>query len=256
MGTSASIRIRYIRASCVWIEWDGAYILTDPWFAPRMRGLPVFVKPCVRPGALPPLDLVLASHFHPDHFDRRAMRELRHEVARLVVPPPPPGALDGVRTARIAVLGDGSVFEDAEFTIRAIRVLHSGFELGYLIERRGQSVFFGGDARYTEVFARIGAAHRVDIALLPCGGTEIAGRRIVMNPLDCVQAAIDLRCRSLVPIHEGGEWMSVPPFSRHPGRAAHVADFAARAGAPFRTVVIRPGEAREFGAGGLPVEGA
>lgn len=256
MTAHAPIRIRYVRASCVWIEWGGAHILTDPWFAPRMRGLPVFVRPCVRPGELPPLDLVLASHYHPDHFDRRAMRELRHEVARLVVPPPPPGVFDGVRANRIDLLGDGSVFEDGEFTIRAFRVLHSGFELGYLIERLGQSVFFGGDARYTDVFARIGAVHRVDIALLPCGGTEIVGRRIVMNPLDCVQAALDLRCRSLVPIHEGGEWMSVPPLSRHPGRAAHVADFATRLDAPFRTVVIRPGEVRGFGADGPPREDA
>lgn len=256
MTASAPIRIRYIRASCVWIEWGGAHILTDPWFAPRMRGLPVFVRPCVRAADLPPLDLVITSHYHPDHFDRRALRELRREPARLVVPLPPLGALNGVNAGRVGLLDDGGVFEDEEFRVRAFRVRHSGFELGYLIERRGQSVFFGGDARYTDVFARIGAAHRVDIALLPCGGTEIVGRRIVMDPLDCVQAALDLRCRSLVPIHEGGEWMSVPPLSRHPGRAARVAEFAARARAPFRVAVIRPGESRAFGPDGLPVEDA
>jgi len=237
---NAVLRICYLRASMLLLDWDGLFILTDPWFAGHMRGLPVFVKPATAPQNLPPLDLVLVSHFHPDHFDRRALRKLV-TPARLLIGPP------GLRrrgrklpAERMVELNDGGVLEDADFTVRAFAVEHSGYENAYLIERGEVSCLFAGDAKYTAVFKKISERHHPLVALLPVGGTEVFGRSIVMDPADARRAAFDLGARVVVPIHHGGEWMSVPPLSRHPGRAEKLRELAQNE--PFAIAALRPGE--------------
>ena len=63
-------------------------ILTDSNFLHRGeraylgRGLwsKRLTEPAMPPGGLPALDLVLLSHLHGDHFDRRASRELDHNL--------------------------------------------------------------------------------------------------------------------------------------------------------------------------------
>jgi L-ascorbate metabolism protein UlaG (beta-lactamase superfamily) len=235
-----TMNVRYLRASMTLLDWRGRRVLTDPWFARRMRGLPVFVRPALTPEELPRLDLVLVSHFHPDHFDRAALGRLAVPPRAIVGPPGLRERCRGVAAEQIVELGDGEQTDAGGFHIRAFAVEHSGYENAYLFAADGFPVFFGGDARYTEVFAAIGCEHRPVVALLPVGGTEVLGRRIVMSPSDAVCAAIDLGAKVLVPIHQGGEWMSVPPLSRHPGRA--VAACEAAAGSALTVAPLAPGE--------------
>ena len=236
------IDIQYIRTSTLLIRWDGLTVLTDPWFAMQMRGLPVFVKPCVRPEDLPQLDLILVSHLHPDHFDRRALARLSHRCQVLVGPPQLRGKVRDLPVDRRVFLGDGEQVKVPGFKVTAYSVQHSGYENAYLVQRGGASLLFAGDASYSPVFETIGRAHAPDVSLLPVGGTIALGRRIVMSPTDALEAAVCLRTRVVVPIHLGGEWMSVPPLSLHPGRAHHLAALAERAGAGFQVAVLRPGQ--------------
>lgn len=236
------IEIRPLRASTCLLQWDGKTILTDPWFAGHMRGLPVFVRPCLSPEQLPSLDLVLVSHTHSDHFDRHAMKRLRHPCRRLIGPPQIAAHTRGLNVVHMQIMRDGEMFTADDWRIHAYRVEHSGYENAYVVTHRGLSLLFAGDARYSDVFLRIGYNHRPQAALLPVGGTQILGRRIVMNPADALRAAIDLQTTTVVPIHPGGQWLSVPPLSRHPGRASHLAELAARANAPFAVVAAEPGD--------------
>ena len=236
------IDIQYIRTSTLLLRWDGLTILTDPWFAMHIRGLPAFVRPCIRPEDLPPLDLVLVSHLHPDHFHRRAMLRLSHRAGLLVGPPGIAAEARGVSMRRLATLRDGDTIQDGETSVHAYSVEHSGYENAYLVRKGETSLLFAGDARYSPVFGAIGRAHAPTVSLLPVGGTLIMGRRIVMNPSDALAAATDLGTRVVVPIHAGGEWMSVPPLSLHPGRADQLAALAASRNAPFAVAPLRPGQ--------------
>lgn len=240
MPPQALMRIRYLRASMLLIEWEDRRILTDPWFAMRMRGLPVFVRPAIVPRDLPPLDLILVSHFHPDHFDPRALRKLA-EPARLMIGPPGLTRLGRrLPVERLVELNDNEALTEAGWAIHAFAVAHSGYENAYLIERGEASLFFAGDAKYTDVFHKIGVAHRPLVALLPVGGTEALGKRIVMDPADARRAAFELGARVVVPIHRGGEWLSIPPLSRHPGRAEKLVELARSE--PFFVAMSPPGE--------------
>ena len=236
------IDIQYIRTSMLLLRWGGLNVLTDPWFAMQMRGLPVFVRPCVTPEELPPLDLVLVSHLHPDHFDRRAMARLRHRCRAIVGPPQLRGEVGDMPVDRREFLEDGQRVDVAGLSVTAWSVEHSGYENAYLVRRGRASLLFAGDANYSPVFSAIGRAHPPTVSLLPVGGTLIMGRRIVMGPQDALAAATDLRTRVVVPIHAGGEWMSVPPLSRHPGRPKQLAALAASRGVPFEVAPLEPGQ--------------
>ena len=72
----------------VLINFCGFHILTDPVFSQRI-GLRVWpftigpkrhIQPALRPRELPPLDLILLSHAHMDHLDRRSLRRLPRRV--------------------------------------------------------------------------------------------------------------------------------------------------------------------------------
>jgi len=132
--------------------------------------------------------------------------------------------------------------------VQAVPAEHTGpgpREVNYVVTFPDHgAVFFGGDARYDAgILARV---HRrcgpMRLALLPVGGTRIFGRRTVMGPDDAERAADLLGAELVIPIHEGGIWLSVPPASLHPGRARHLARRMRRRGEPGRVVVLAEGE--------------
>lgn len=252
-----------IRAATVLLRIGGRSFLTDPWFGERMWWvLPTWQKPGVRLDALPHVDLVLATHLHPDHYDRAATRALFERAV-------PPGAFIGPTGSRpflpasarahLREMAPWDVIEEGALRITATPCLHTGpppAEVNYVVEAEGRAVFFGGDCRYSSTFADVRRRFRIDVAFLPVSGTLIFGHRTTMDEEDAFRAAIDLGARVVVPIHEGGVWMSVPPGSRHPGRARMLARLARERAAPFEVVCLAPGESArldrvELGQGGL-----
>lgn len=246
-----AVRVTMIRCATVLLEAPGLRLLTDPWFAMHLRGLPCFRRPSCAPQDLPPVDALLVSHLHPDHWDARA-------VARMNPVPPaaflPPGALARLKAPlpgwrelapwTSATLGPAEVF--------SVPGPHTGpdpAEVNYLVRLHGWGTFFfGGDARLDEgVLAEVRRRHGpVRLALLPVGGTRILGRRTVMSPADALRAADLLDAGLVVPMHEGGTWMSVPPLSLHPGRADHLDRLLQARGQSHRLLSLREGDSADL----------
>ena len=86
--------------------------------------------------------------------------------------------------------------------------------------------------------------------MLPVGGTLIFGTRTTMDPGDAVRAAEVLKPRVVIPIHEGGEWMPVPPASWHPGRGRHFVEALKWSTSPSEACLLAPGKSASFGPGG------
>ena len=83
-STSTKGSIFFIGNATVLIKYAGFTILTDPTFIHMHEKVPLgygldttrLTNPAMEINQLPPLDLVLLSHFHGDHFDQVTIREL------------------------------------------------------------------------------------------------------------------------------------------------------------------------------------
>lgn len=245
-----TLELCWLRTSCLLVRAGGFTILTDPWFGRTMRGLPIFERPGIALQDLPPIDLVLGSHLHRDHFDPRAVRALGHPDLQIVGTPGTEAfaakQLAGARFARVRDLAPWHSTRVGPATLHATPAQHTGpppAEVNYVIDLAGWRLFFGGDAKrshhHAEIAARFGG---IDIALLPIGGTLIFGHRTTLDPHDAVHVCGQLRPRFAVPIHEGGEWLPIPPASWHPGRCRDFGTALSRSGLPTRPVVLRRGQ--------------
>ena len=78
--------------STVLLKIDGFTILTDPILSERCGvgmgpvtvGIKRLVAPAIARAQLPPIDLILLSHAHFDHFDLRTLRSLERSGAAVV----------------------------------------------------------------------------------------------------------------------------------------------------------------------------
>ena len=77
-------RVTWLGHSTVLLEISGMRLLTDPVLRSRIAHLVRVAEP-VDQASLAPLDCVLVSHFHRDHFDLPSLRRLSRD-AHLVVP--------------------------------------------------------------------------------------------------------------------------------------------------------------------------
>ncbi len=197
-------------------------VLTDPSFSDRMNGLPVLRRPAMDVGAIGRVDVLLASHLHGDHFDFDAARRLSDEQTVVVGPPGTREVCARHGLDRVVELGPWQ-----EATVRGVALLgcpaeHTGpppQEVNFAFTLGGWRVFFGGDAMISAHHDAIATRVRdLDLAMLPVGGSLIWLKRTTMNPQDAVSACRILRPRWALGLHEGGEWLPLPPLSLHPGR--------------------------------------
>ena len=74
-GSARGVGLRYVGHATVLVELEGVRILTDPFLRDRLG-------PLERHGPKPdaaeigPVDVVLISHAHPDHLDRRSLEAI------------------------------------------------------------------------------------------------------------------------------------------------------------------------------------
>jgi L-ascorbate metabolism protein UlaG (beta-lactamase superfamily) len=239
------IGVRFVGHSTTLIDIGGIRVLTDPFLRSRLG-------PLARHGPLPdPADLaadvVLISHGHPDHFDRRSIEAL--PGSPLIIVPEQLGARLG-RTDRVREVRAAASVEIGGVTITAVPARHwispgspRAQPLGFVLDA-GPRVYFAGD---TGRFPGMGAvASGVDLALLPVWtwGPHLGPGHL--GPRSAAEVARDIGAKAVVPIH----WGTLYPRHLHrvwsgplrePGDrfAAHLRSLAPA----IRVHVLRPGEA-------------
>jgi L-ascorbate metabolism protein UlaG (beta-lactamase superfamily) len=87
-ATPGAGTVQFIGTATVLIRYQGITILTDPNFLHRGERIHLgygmtserLLEPAVDFDALPPIDLVILSHLHEDHFDLLVQQKLRHDI--------------------------------------------------------------------------------------------------------------------------------------------------------------------------------
>jgi L-ascorbate metabolism protein UlaG (beta-lactamase superfamily) len=208
----------------------GAFtILTDPNFLHRGqraylgRGLwsRRLTEPALGVGEVPPLDLVLLSHLHGDHFDRVARRGLDRAVPLVTTPHAARRlarqgfATHGLRTWERWSAGRSGAEGEEELTVESLPAVHATGVLGRLLppvmgsllEHRvagevRRRVLVSGDTLTGEHLDAIRERHPdVDLALVHLGGTKVLGRLVTMDGAQGVDFLRRVAPRSAVPIH-------------------------------------------------------
>jgi len=218
----ASAVATFIGHATFLIQTPAGNILTDPMYSQRAGPLNLLGprrvrQPAVRLADLPPISMVLLSHNHYDHCDRRTLTELARRFDPLVVTPLGNGSL--VRTAGIRRVEELDWWQPSEASPLPITVTparhfsaRSPFDRnralwgGFVLAVDGARIFFAGDTAYGSFFSdvrqRLGP---IELALLPIGAYEPRWfmQVVHMNPDEAVQAHLDLEAARSVGMHFG-----------------------------------------------------
>ncbi len=180
------LTVTWVGHSTFLIRLDGTTILTDPAFGPRIGirlagmitvGLSRLVPPALRMRDLPPVDLVLLSHAHMDHYDLGTLRRLPADVP-IVLARDTSEFVEGFGFTSLQELSWGESAEVNGVRIEAVRVRHWGKRYpwdrdrgynGYVVSKGPHTIFFGGDTAYTEHVGAALAGRRLNVAFLPIG---------------------------------------------------------------------------------------
>ena len=235
------MRLTMIGHSTVLIEAAGCRILTDPYFG--HFGNPAYAR--IQPPAMPAenlraVDLVLISHNHWDHIDRRFMRLVDPQVP--VVAPAGRTWITRLKGAKNVVgLRPWGERSFGAVKVTAVPAHHIALAIGFLIEAESKRVYFAGDTYFGQFMERIGSQARPDVALIPVVAYRIP---MTMGEKGALRAVWALRPSTVVPIHLGIAPRS--PLLRTAETPERFRDLVRAAGLPVEVAILREGESREF----------
>ncbi len=228
--SDSRITAAWLGHATVLINFFGVKILTDPTLFPhigiRLPGLTLgpkrLIAPALTTGDLPPIDLILLSHAHFDHFDLRTLHCFRPPV-RIITAPRTTDLLGWTRLRDVTELrwDQSKSFGTSAGTIRvtAFRVKHWGARLqhddyrgynGYMVEREGRRILFSGDTAMTDSFTELRARGSVDLAIMSIGCYN-PWIRTHCNPEEAVRMANEAGAEFIMPVHHQTFRLSFEP---------------------------------------------
>lgn len=219
------VTVTWIGHASFLIQFTDLNILIDPNFANWLFLLKRIKRAGLKLRDLPPIDLVLLTHAHFDHFHKPTLRRL--PAPKIGIMPWGVGDLArGLGFHRIIELKWWESFTHGAWKVimtpckhwgaRTLRDEHRGYG-GFLIEHQGRRIYHAGDSAYFDGFKAIGERCPPEIALLPIGAYfPDSFRHVHMGPDDAMKVFKDLRAQWLVPMHFGSfklsfESMDEPP---------------------------------------------
>lgn len=184
------------------LDFDGFVVLTDPWFRevalsgrhPEPLGL--------SPSRLPPRDLILVTHGHRDHFDKRFLGGLPDKRVPIVTPPSLAPAVRALGFPTVHAVEAWEAIRVGVVALTAVPVAHYGETYAYVIEEADKVVLFVAETTFFPGLQRVAERFpRIDLAFLPADGLTLRwSRRLAMDPSDAAAAVDLLRPRTVIPI--------------------------------------------------------
>lgn len=218
--------VQFIGTATTLIRFGGITVFTDPNFLHRMEQVHIgygmhstrFTEPALSFDELPPIDFVLLSHMHEDHFDKRVQERLDKSTPILTTE----GAARSLRRMgfrracglrtwdKVTVHKGGTTLTIASLPGRHGPLLVSALAMpsvmGSMLHFQNAAgeyrIYVTGD---TLVFRDLEEIPRrypeIDLALLHLGGTRVLGILVTMDAAQGVRALEIVRPHEAIPIH-------------------------------------------------------
>jgi L-ascorbate metabolism protein UlaG (beta-lactamase superfamily) len=220
--------VQFVGNATVIIRYAGFTVLTDPNFLHRGDhahlgyGLKAqrLTNPAIELDQLPPIDLIVLSHMHGDHFDQLVQQRLKRDIP-IVTTPQAAKALEKMgfsaryplKTWDMLVVTKG----DAILRITAMPARHGPpvaslllpETMGSMLEfsigpgNTAYRIYLSGDTLVYEDIRLIPQRYpEIDLALLHLGGTVILGvMKVTMNGKDGLRMLQIIAPHRAIPIH-------------------------------------------------------
>jgi L-ascorbate metabolism protein UlaG (beta-lactamase superfamily) len=244
--------IFFIGNATVLMRYAGFTILTDPTFIHRHEQVPLgyglhttrLTNPAIEIAELPPLDLIVLSHFHGDHFDQVAEREL-DKALPIVTTPEAAQALGERGFGRAYALETWSSLTvrkgDVRLRITSMPGRHgpplSDWVLpevmGSLLEFQSTPesplfrMYITGDTLVIDDLQEIPRRYPdIHLALLHLGGTRVLGVMVTMDGTQGVEVMRMVNPHRAIPIHYNDYDVFTSPLAdfQHAVKAAGLED--------------------------------
>jgi len=218
--------VQFIGNATLLIRYGDLIILTDPTFIHRHEQVSIgcgmhstrLTDPAMEIGDLPPLDLIVLSHFHGDHFDQVAERELDKSIPIVTTRE---AAIElqerGFRQAKAMETWSSVSVEKGDLRLRITsmpgrhgpllseiimpEVMGSMLEFEISGGHRYR-LYITGDTLIIDDLKDIPSRYPdIDLALLHLGGTRVLGILVTMDAKQGVEMVRLVRPHLAIPIH-------------------------------------------------------
>jgi len=217
--------------SSYFIRIENKNFLIDPVFSGNAAPLSFMVK--AFPGSneykaehMPAIDYLILTHDHYDHLDYKTIVKLKNKVNHIYCSLGLTAHLKhwGYAINKITELDWWQSAElESNLKLTAAPARHfSGRGIkraqtlwsSFILKSSTHNLFLGGDSGYDSHYKEIGEKHGpFDIAILEAGQYNTMWPYIHMMPEETVQAAIDLKAKTLLPVHWGKFTLSKHPWN-------------------------------------------
>ena len=221
------LNIAWIGHSTMLINLYGTLILTDPVLfdrvGPRLLGStygPIrYIYPALSREEMPRPDVILISHAHFDHMDKRTLKFLTDkypEKIECITARNTSDIIDDLRWKSLNELDWNQESKTCDTIFTGVEVKHNGwrwpFEMdrqdtvkgrsfnGYLIEKNNFKIFFAGDTAFSDLFRSL-KKEDVDVAIFPIGG-YVPKEQYHCNPEEAlIMADKFIEAKYFIPMH-------------------------------------------------------
>lgn len=217
----------FIGNATVLIRFAGFTVLTDPTFIHMHEKVDLgyglkttrLTDPAMDISELPPIDFVILSHFHGDHFDQVAIRELDKSLPIITTPHAAEELkAHGFNRAEKLEKWESIIYKkgDIRLTITATPGRHGPLPvsiflpqvMGSILDfqtKNGDHLFrmyITGDTMVFDDLKEIPKRHsNIDLALLHLGGTTVMGLVVTMDSKEGIKMLKIIDPRKAIPIH-------------------------------------------------------
>lgn len=213
------------------INFYGTKILIDPALETRIGITPVgsytigpsrYVEPALSVKDIGPVDVLLLSHAHTDHFDLPTIKKVESVKTHVITAKNTSYLLEGTEFASVKELQWRESADISGVRIKAIEGQHWGARLPWqkgmdanslLISKNGVNIFFGADTGYTSKISEQLRDVNIDLAIMGIAAYSPKSFEAKhATPEQAWQMSEEMQAKWIAPMHWGTFKLSQEPM--------------------------------------------